>query len=72
MVARSADVEWLLEPLVTAGLDAEEIQTLVCRLGFEVLTADGAPGLLRLHRVAADRAPRVQAAWMETVGRLLG
>jgi hypothetical protein len=66
------DVDWLLQPLLAAGLGVEEIETLVCRAGLEVVVTEGVPDLRRLHEVAADRGPRVQAAWMEVISRMLG
>lgn len=53
---------WLVEPLLDAGMPLEEIRTLVVRLACE----DG--GVLSL---VADQPPRVQAAWHETIGRMI-
>ena len=53
---------WLVEPLLGTGMPLEEIRTLVVRLACE----DG--GVLSL---VADQPPQVQAAWHETIGRML-
>ena len=53
---------WLVEPLLDAGIRLEEIRTLVVRLACE----DG--GVLSL---VADQPPRVQAAWHETISRMI-
>jgi hypothetical protein len=53
---------WLVEPLLDAGMPLEEVRTLVVRLACE----EG--GVLSL---VADQPPRVQAAWHETIGRMI-
>ena len=53
---------WLIQPLVEAGMGLEEIRALVVRLACE---DDGVLSLVR------DQPARVQAAWHETVGRMI-
>jgi hypothetical protein len=64
---------WLIQPLIEAGLDLEEIRTLVFRLGFDVLVGrDGTAGLAGVVTdPVTDRPPEVQAAWAEMIGRML-
>lgn len=57
-----AEHHWLVEPLLDAGMPLEEIRTLVVRLACED------HGVLSL---VADQPPGVQAAWHETIGRML-
>ena len=59
--------QWVVQPLIDAGLDLEEIRDLVFRLAFDGIVGD----LPRLRDPVAGRPPEVQAAWLETVGRLL-
>lgn len=56
------DHYWLVEPLLDAGMPLEEIRTLVVRLACD---DDGVLSLV------ADQPPRVQAAWHETIGRMI-
>ena len=53
---------WLIEPLLAAGMGLEEIRALVVRLACEE------DGVLRL---VGDQPARVQAAWHETIGRMI-
>ena len=53
---------WLIQPLLEAGMGLEEIRALVVRLACEE------DGVLRL---VSDQPARVQAAWHETIGRML-
>ena len=57
-----ADHYRLVEPLLDAGMALEEIRTLVVRLACE---DDGVLSLV------TDQPPRVQAAWHETIGRMI-
>ncbi|TFV45424.1 hypothetical protein [Blastococcus sp. TF02A-35] len=63
--------DWLVQPLVEAGLAPAEIRVLVTRLCFEVIVADDAGTGARLLDVVADRQPAVRSAWLEVVDRLL-
>lgn len=64
---------WLIQPLIEAGLDLEEIRTLVFRLGFDAIVGRG--GTSGLAGVVTDpvtgRPPEVRAAWAEVIGRML-
>jgi hypothetical protein len=64
-VARGAEKQhyWLIEPLLGAGMELDEIRALVVRLALE-----SGPGVTRL---VADRPFEVQAAWAEMIGRML-
>ena len=61
---------WLIQPLLDAGLDLEDVTGLVSRLAFEAVVAgpeldDAVCGLV------ADRPPAVRAAWTETIHRMI-
>ena len=62
--------QWVVQPLVDAGLDLEQIRDLVFHLAFEGIVGAAPPSPAGLQDLVADRPPRVQAAWLETVGRL--
>ena len=53
---------WLIQPLLEAGMGLEEIRTLVVRLACED------DGVLRL---VGDQPAVVQAAWHETISRMI-
>ncbi len=62
--------QWILQPLVDAGLPSSTITDLLFRLGFEAVTGardldDG------VRAVVADQPPAVQAAWVEVVSRMI-
>jgi hypothetical protein len=56
---------WILQPLVDAGLAAEEISALLCRLAVDATVSDG------LEHAVSDRPDIVRAAWTHTIDRLL-
>ena len=58
----------MIEPLLDAGLDLDEIRVLVFRLAFEAIVGTGTATLTEL---AGDRTPDVQAAWRLAVGRMI-
>jgi hypothetical protein len=60
---------WVIEPLLDAGLEVEQITELVFRLSFEIVVC-GSP-LERVTHLAHDRPPAVQAAWRQAIGRML-
>ncbi len=59
---------WVIQPLVEAGLAKDEIRAVLFRLAFDAIVCeDGAA----VAGILVDQPPRVRAAWVETVGRLL-
>ena len=59
---------WLIEPLLAAGMDLDEIRTRITRLAVEPV-GFGSRGLTRL---VEDQLPAVRAAWTQMIGRMLG
>jgi hypothetical protein len=59
---------WVIEPLLDAGLDLDEIRVLVFRLAFQTIVDVPTATLLDL---AGDRPTEVQAAWLHTIGRMI-
>jgi len=59
---------WIIEPLLDAGLDLEQIRVLLFRVAFEdiVGTSDTA-----LTALVGDQPPAVQAAWRHAIGRMI-
>ncbi len=62
---------WLIEPLLDAGLDLDEIRSLVFRLGFEGIVCAETGGSSDVHRLVGDQPIPVQAAWARMVDRML-
>lgn len=64
------DHGWILQPLVDAGLEVEEIRAVLLRVA-----CAGIEGLHDLDvsvlDAVADRPVPVRAAWMETVDRMI-
>lgn len=62
--------QWILQPLVDAGLPSQTIADLLFRLSFEAMARagdlDGGA-----HAVAHDQPAAVQAAWVETLSRMI-
>jgi hypothetical protein len=62
---------WLVQPLLDAGLDLDEIRALVFRLGFESI-AEAEQGAPRdLMSLVADQPAAVRAAWAEMIDRMV-
>ena len=57
---------WVLQPLIDAGLQADDIRVLLFRL------AAPAVGVLpHPHELVSDQPARVRAAWTDTIDRML-
>jgi hypothetical protein len=63
--------EWLIQPLVDAGLAREEICALVFRLAFEGIVTEGRGTSTAVQGLVAGHPVAVQAAWVQTIGRLI-
>lgn len=59
---------WVIEPLLHAGLDLDDVRDLVVRLAFEGVVGGSAAEMLGL---AAHQTAAVQAAWWHTLGRMI-
>ena len=62
---------WILQPLIDAGLELDQIRTLVFRLAFEGIVTEGRGTLAAVRGLVAGEPPAVQAAWAETIGRMI-
>jgi hypothetical protein len=63
--------DWIIRPLVDAGLAREEICTLVFRLAFESIVTDDRGPLTGVQELVAGHPVQVQAAWVQTISRLI-
>ena len=62
--------QWIVQPLVDAGLSAPAITELLFDLAFEVATADGGVDE-RVRALVAGHPSPVQTAWIDVVSRML-
>ena len=62
---------WIVAPLVDAGLGQHDVRDLLFRLAFHAITDPPTANAADLVTLVDDRPPRVQAAWVETIDRLL-
>ena len=64
--------QWVLQPLIDAGVDRDQIEVLLYRLSFGAIVGGGGPphGADPLHAVA-DQPPAVRAAWVTVIERLM-
>lgn len=60
---------WIVQPLVDAGLGMDQICGLVFRLGFDGIVSGGIP--TGVTSPVDGHPVEIQAAWAETIGRLL-
>jgi hypothetical protein len=61
---------WIIEPLVEAGLEREQIKSLVFHLAFETIVDSGA-SMTCVSDVVSDHPAQVQAAWSHAIGRMI-
>ena len=61
----------MIQPLADAGVEPAEIRSLVFRLGFDGVVADGAVTVAGVDGIVADRPAPVRVAWAHVIGRLL-
>ena len=63
--------QWVVQPLIDAGLELEQIRELVFQLAFEGIVGAAGGGPAGLRDIVADRPAPVREAWVATIGRLL-
>lgn len=61
----------IIEPLVDAGLQLEQIRDLLFRLAFEAVVSEGDATVACVTTVVHDQPAEVQAAWMHVIGRMI-
>ncbi len=67
---RSEDL-WVIQPLLEAGLGPEEVQQLLIRVSFACLVTAGRCDVSDATAFLGSQPAAVQAAWVETVDRML-
>jgi len=62
---------WVVQPLVDAGLTAEEIRGLLVHLGFDAIVQAGPFSPADAMAPVRDRPAQVRAAWAEVIDRMM-
>ncbi len=62
---------WVVQPLVDAGLAADEIRSLLIRLSFDAVVQPDAGTPARAMAPVRDRPADVRAAWAEMLDRMV-
>jgi hypothetical protein len=63
--------EWIVRPLIDAGLSLEQIRRLVFGLAFEDIVSEGRGTLTGPSSLVADLSPEVRVAWGQMITRML-
>ncbi len=63
--------EWVVRPLIDAGLDVNRISDLLFRLGFEDIVSQGRGTATQVIEMVGQEPPHVRAAWNEVIGRMI-
>jgi hypothetical protein len=71
VTTRESEELWIIQPLLDAGLELDEVRDLLFHISFQCLMGTGRsePDAIAL---LGGRPPEVRAAWIETVARMLG
>jgi hypothetical protein len=70
-VGSRAQEQWVVQPLVDAGIELDAIRTLVFHLAFAGMVTEERSTLASLSDLVSDQPPQVQAAWAQMIGRML-
>ena len=72
MGSTSADQLYrIIEPLVDAGLELEQIRSLLFHLAFDGIVGGGSATVAGVTSVVRDQPVEVQAAWLHAIGRMI-
>jgi hypothetical protein len=63
--------QWVVQPLIDAGVELERIRELVFSLAFADVVSEGRGTLGAVTDLVADQPGTVRAAWAQTIARLL-
>ncbi|WP_097185278.1 hypothetical protein [Blastococcus haudaquaticus] len=63
--------EWVIRPLLDAGVGLDHIRDLLFRLGFEAIVSEGRGTAAQVSTLVSDQPGHVQAAWTEVIDRMI-
>jgi hypothetical protein len=61
----------IIEPLVDAGLELEQVRVLLFRLAFDAIVSEGSSTVSSLTDLVRDQPPEIRAAWIRVIGRMI-
>ena len=61
----------IIEPLVDAGLELEQVRVLLFRLAFDAIVSEGSTTVSCLTDMVRDQPPEIRAAWIRVIGRMI-
>ena len=67
----AADQQWVVQPLLDAGVALPQVCELVFDLAFGDIVTAGRGTIASLGDLVADRSPEVRSAWAQVISRLL-
>jgi hypothetical protein len=62
--------QWVVQPLIDAGVSLDRIHELVFDLAFADLVSEGRDTLTAVSALVADQPGAVRVAWVQTIARL--
>ena len=63
--------EWVIRPLIDAGLGLDRIRDLLFLLGFEAIVSEGRGTAAQVTALVSDQPLHVRDAWSEVIGRMI-
>jgi kynureninase len=63
--------QWVVQPLIDAGVSVDRIHELVFDLAFADLVSEGRDTLTAVSALVAGHSEAVRVAWAQTIARLL-
>jgi hypothetical protein len=61
----------IIEPLVDAGLELEQVRDLLFRLAFDAIVSEGSATVSSVTDLVRDQPPEIRAAWIRVIGRMI-
>src|SRR4051794_2014589 len=71
VTGRGSEDLWIIQPLLEAGLAPDDVEKLLLRVSFACLVTAGRCDLSDATAFLGAQPAAVQAAWVETVDRML-
>jgi hypothetical protein len=63
--------QWVVQPLIDAGVGLDRISELVFDLAFADLVSEGRDTLTAVSALVSDQSGAVRVAWAQTIARLM-
>jgi hypothetical protein len=63
--------DWVIRPLVDAGLGLDRIRDLLFRLGSEAIVSEGRGTAAQVTTMVSEQPAHVQEAWAEVCARMV-